>query len=381
MLVKNKGSQPVSITLPVNPGQSVQQVMQAVCNADVNKSLNARGFLLNEVNGPGAYIWFNVGGAGFDPGPMGARTSVPVAFAANSTAATIATAINTAIGANAALAGRFSSSVQSSVNVVVTNTVGGIVGNGTNVNGIDLGSQFAFSILTLGSNSVNVTFSPGQILQFSDALAFNIQLACINNSNLEILLTGPVINCSFIVDHANGNGVGVRTLKTSPGIANVHGFSSVPIAGNNVPSGFFQVLLNQQFSQYFGGFAGPVAPLTGSNVNAGSFVSGTVYVIVVVGNTNWQAIGLPSNITAAVGVAFIATGVGSGTGVVQKPSVSGIGSVEVVGDPNQTINAVGGGYILLQYIAPTINTGAYVTPMIPSQPNDNTVIGATFYLG
>jgi len=48
------------------------------------------------------------------------------------------------------------------------------------------------------------------------------------------------------------------------------------------------------------------------NVNAGSFVSGRTYEIITVGNTNWAAIGATN---FAVGDRFVATGVGSGTGV------------------------------------------------------------------
>jgi hypothetical protein len=46
-------------------------------------------------------------------------------------------------------------------------------------------------------------------------------------------------------------------------------------------------------------------------IDAGSFVSGTVYTIVSVGNTNFVAIGASSN---SEGVVFTATGTGSGTG-------------------------------------------------------------------
>ena len=47
-------------------------------------------------------------------------------------------------------------------------------------------------------------------------------------------------------------------------------------------------------------------------VNAGSFVIGQQYTILVAGNTNWIAIGAASN---TVGTTFTATGVGSGTGI------------------------------------------------------------------
>ena len=48
---------------------------------------------------------------------------------------------------------------------------------------------------------------------------------------------------------------------------------------------------------------------------AGQFIIGQTYTIVSVGNTNWHAIGLPSDVYPLPGVVFTATGVGSGTGV------------------------------------------------------------------
>jgi len=381
MLVKNNGSTPVSVVLPAAPGQFIQQVMQVVCGPDVGGQLNGRAFLLNEVasSGSGAYIWFNVGGQGFDPGPIAGRTGVEVDVALNASAATIASAINTAIAAH--LAGRFSSVIVASVDVNITNVVGGVVPGSSNVNSVDQGTGFGFSILTLGAEQYNYSWAPLQVLQFNDSLATSIQAACLLNPSLEIIIPGAALNCSFIVDATNGNGLGIRSLKSSQGFSKVYGHSTVPVVGNSVPAGFVQIFFTEAFTQYFGGFAGPVAPTTGSNVTAGSFVIGKAYVITSLGNTNWHSIGVPSNITPVIGVAFFATGIGAGTGVAQLPSVSGIDSIEVVGDPNQTINAVGGGYIILQYIAPTISTGAYIAPMIPTQPADNTVIGATFYLG
>ena len=50
------------------------------------------------------------------------------------------------------------------------------------------------------------------------------------------------------------------------------------------------------------------------STNAGSFITGQIYTISFVGNTNWTAIGATS---ATVGVQFSATGVGSGTGIAQ----------------------------------------------------------------
>jgi len=50
---------------------------------------------------------------------------------------------------------------------------------------------------------------------------------------------------------------------------------------------------------------------TGTSVSAGSFVIGSTYIITVVGTTSFTGIGASAN---TVGIVFIATGVGSGTG-------------------------------------------------------------------
>lgn len=54
-----------------------------------------------------------------------------------------------------------------------------------------------------------------------------------------------------------------------------------------------------------------LAPVQTSTVIAGSFVIGATYTILTVGTTTWTLIGAASN---TVGVTFVATGVGSGTG-------------------------------------------------------------------
>ena len=54
-----------------------------------------------------------------------------------------------------------------------------------------------------------------------------------------------------------------------------------------------------------------LAPAQTSTVTAGNFVVGATYTILTVGDTTWTSIGAASN---TVGVTFVATGVGSGTG-------------------------------------------------------------------
>jgi hypothetical protein len=208
---------------------------------------------------------------------------------------------------------------------------------------------------------------------------------------LNILGGTNQIDINFIVDKANGNGFGTRSLKGSPLVSSVYmNTSATPASGNPNPlAGFCLVNFAKPFSGYVGGgSSGVVSPLSGSNINISSGLTiGQAYVIVSIGTStaaNWQALGLPANIVPAVGAAFIATSssAGTGTGVVQVPSVSGLSSqLEVVGDINQTCNpATGGGYAIVQFIGPTISTGAYVAPFLPTAPANNTVVGMRFVM-
>jgi hypothetical protein len=65
--------------------------------------------------------------------------------------------------------------------------------------------------------------------------------------------------------------------------------------------------------------AGDYVPFiqVGSPVTAGSFVTGTAYVILSIGSTDFTAIGAASN---TVGLGFVATGAGSGTGTAGSTS-------------------------------------------------------------
>jgi hypothetical protein len=39
-----------------------------------------------------------------------------------------------------------------------------------------------------------------------------------------------------------------------------------------------------------------------------------------------------------------------------------------------------GGWVLVQFLAPTVSTGAYVSPFIPTAPANNSVVGMSFIL-
>lgn len=282
-----------------------------------------------------------------------------------------------------------------------------------------------------------------------------------NGGNYYSNLTQPIaINLNFVVDVANGNGLGIRSLKSNGWVRNVFmntsasftgtthtgtkvidsisgGTSSLAVgdpiqttdlpagatiasitsssaitssvaattghagatityqgfnngaANPNPSAGYAWIQLKQNFNIYLGGFSGFVSPLTGSALT--SVTAGTAYVIITLGTTTlaqWQAAGLPMGLTPTVGQSFIAAiGAGSigGSGTVKAVGVSGITSVEVIGDPNQSIAnssiaQFGGAWLLVQFLTPTVSTGAFVSPFIPTAPAPNSVVGMTIFM-
>ena len=164
-----------------------------------------------------------------------------------------------------------------------------------------------------------------------------------NGKSIYIPHLKPVLlDCNFIVDSANGNGLGIRSLK-GPYIQSVFMNTSAPLAGSGNPNpeaGIILVQLQDNYNRYLGGFSGSSGPLSGSNISSGLTI-GNPYVITSLGSSSvaqWQAAGLSSVITPAVGASFIAAATSiAGGGLVQAPASggSGVARIEVIGDPNQ----------------------------------------------
>lgn len=206
-----------------------------------------------------------------------------------------------------------------------------------------------------------------------------------NGGRLYSNITMPAdIELNFVVDHSNGNGLGVRSIKSNGYVQNVFMNTSatpgVGLGGRTNPNpiaGYILIQFKNNFNYVLSGSNSIVSPLSGSPVT--STTSGHAYVIVSLGTTTlaqWQAAGVPPGLTPSVGMSFIAiaTGAIGGTGAVEVPSQSGIMQIETVGDPNQSISnanvsADGGAYILLQ----CLNTSDAL-----AAPADNSVIALRF---
>ena len=207
-----------------------------------------------------------------------------------------------------------------------------------------------------------------------------------------------LLDCNFVVDSTNGNGLGIRSLKgpmiqnafmhtsASPGPGNSNpGTPNVIITNPNPASGTIVIQFQDNFNRSFSGFNSNVSPVSGSPllVASAGLTVGVAYIIVSLGTTTtaaWHALGVPAGVSPAVGVSFIAAATSAlGTGAVEITAAAGTGimSIETVGDPNLSIapdptqNQGFGAQLILQC---RDSTGAIAAPA------DGSVISLGFYL-
>lgn len=199
-----------------------------------------------------------------------------------------------------------------------------------------------------------------------------------------------LIDCQFLVDPTNVNGLGISGLK-GPGVTAVYMHTSAtPAATNpNPANGYVYIQFMDNYFRDYGGYTGMVTPPSGSDIlvaSAGT-VASTTYVITTVGTTTaagWQSLGLPVGIVPAVNVPFVATATttATGTGAVQVPHVNGSGVtvIETVGDASLTLGPAGNGrgapYALLRFMGPTNST---TTTPIAVAPRDQSLVKMKFY--
>lgn len=140
----------------------IPEVTTFTALADVASSLNNKYLTFSKTTGA-FYVWFNVGGAGVDPAPGG--TGIMVAFAANSTAQQVASAIITAMAAHGgnAVAGDVTK-------FRIINTVGGNVTDATAGT-----SGFSFVIDQQGAASSNGQQSNESIQNTTDTYTVSAQ--------------------------------------------------------------------------------------------------------------------------------------------------------------------------------------------------------------
>lgn len=145
-------------------------------------------------------------------------------------------------------------------------------------------------------------------------------------------------------------------------------------------AGLYQIQLQDNYSGMFNLLSSAVSPVTGSNVAAASWASGTAYQITVVGTTNYAAVGLNSALTPAVGMSFVATGAGSGTGMAKVIGNSGIVAIEQLDNGAELAPSPApqlGGIINIQCLGATSSS---VTTLIPADPANGSIICLSAYL-
>ncbi len=158
----------------------------------------------------------------------------------------------------------------------------------------------------------------------------------------------------------------VLTLENLPsGIAGVNSFTA---SGTSTVT-----IINTSTVQYHL----PGVPVDGAGALATGF---TLALTVDDHNTkDWMGVGLPAGVVPAVGASFIAKASGSGlsSGLVIAPGVSGINSVEVIGNANVSIGPIPqggsanvGGWILVQLLSNGV----------PTAPVNGSVVGLSFYM-
>jgi len=199
-----------------------------------------------------------------------------------------------------------------------------------------------------------------------------------------------LLDCNFIVDHANGNGLGLRSLK-GPMIQNVYmNTSASPAPGSpNPAAGLIVIQLMNKFNRSFSGFNAIVSPASGTalKIDNSALTQGSAYIITTldpaIPQSQWTALGLPPGVTPAVGASFVAASVGAGSNtssarvMTTAAAGSAICSIETVGDPNASLNPDPsqnqgfGGQIILQC---RNYSGAVAAPA------DGSVISIAMYL-
>lgn len=308
--------------------------------ADVAGSLASRYFVMYDSYGNTFVIWFSVDGVGFAPllgpsAPVGVAGVhyVKQAIASGATAAQIGTAL------------------------VLT------------INNLPSGIQGVFSFTSSGTTTVTAVSTVTQPVAGAP-----------QDGTTVIPASGPSVPIVFTVTSANATSGAIYT----DGSGNLYSVTATIASGTSLKTSGVGVPQGATLSKVSG--TGD-ASITFSAAVTGWATGFTL--AMTVSDTNlqdWNAVGVPKGVTPAVGVSFvaIATGAGASTGQVKVAGISGIQSIEVIGDPNLSFapQAQGGSpnvgaWILIQFLAATSSS---VTTQIPTAPAAGSTVGLSFYV-
>jgi len=212
-----------------------------------------------------------------------------------------------------------------------------------------------------------------------------------------------LLDCNFIVDSSNGNGLGIRSLKgpyiqnvfmhtsATPGLGNSNPSTpGISVTNPNPASGTIVIQFQDNYSRLYTGGNAIVSPVGSSlkvDASDAALTIGVPYIITILGDAtaaDWLALGVPAGLTPAVGLAFIAKATGSGVASISRvaPTAaagSAVMSIETVGDSDQALAPAQplnfpqgfGGQIILQC---RNSSGALAAPA------DGSVISLSFLL-
>lgn len=152
-------------------------------------------------------------------------------------------------------------------------------------------------------------------------------------------LVRPVlVECNFVVDSSNGNGLGIRSLKGEL-VRNVFMHTSATPGVNrgytnpNPLAGYALIQLDENYGRYCGGFSGFVSPLSGSNlaINGTALTAHTPYVISSVGHGSAGTVTIApvADVSGSLASTYFQITDAYGNNYVVWFSVSGVGSAPV----------------------------------------------------
>ena len=193
-------------------------------------------------------------------------------------------------------------------------------------------------------------------------------------------VAGTLVQQSIITNETAAN-VGAKLVLT------IENLLAAQPGNLQAPSGVFSFTASGTTTVTVVSTSTPQGPLPGGPAD-GLIPTGFTFASVDFSTNlqDWQGVGLPRGIVPNVGASFIATATGystggGSTGLVIAPGVSGIGSIEVVGDPNQSFSPIPmggspntGGWLLIQFLG---DTSSSVTTKIPTAPAAGSVVGFT----
>lgn len=309
--------------------------------ADVSGSLASKYFMLYDSYGNSFCLWFSVSGVGSPPnlGPAIAPGYIPpgsnvrglqyvqVSILQNATAAQIGAALV----------------------LIIENLQSGIVGtNSFTASGTTLVTVVSTLNAPLGGipqDGSSVIPAQGPALP----IYFNVTAASASAGSVWTDGSGHL----YTVTATLSSGSLLQTVGVGAPLGNVLTYVSGPGSSSAIP-----------FSSAVAGLAtGFTFALTVSDTNL----------------QDWTGVGLPRGLVPSVGQSFIATATGAGgsTGTVIAPGVSGINSIEVIGDPNLMLAPMPtgpssnvGGWILVQMLADNV----------VAAPANGSVLGMSFYV-